>query len=350
MATKGYLRPRHRNDITRIIETEFVPLSPATRLPEEKYRSKEGGLLLQPHQRRILNHAFTPVKQPGSRAMRLPYETFIYSCPKKSGKTAILSGLFYALSRTIGGQQYAMANSREQSRDRAYSRVHTFADWMRTNDPEKHEDTFDKVESDRIIFKNPYGFLQTVPVAPGSQAGGFQSVTGWDELWSYEHQPALRLFAEMQPIPTIPPVTIPQGFIHGGKVIEGASMRIITTYAGTLGSAALLWDIYSRVCKPSTDLQEEQGTKIEGLEDLPVYISDDKSTLCYWDHEARMPWHTKAFLARAKNDPINRMLPEEYVRLWENRWTSGNEAFLDMALIDEANARAEAKNLVNAYP
>jgi hypothetical protein len=350
---RKYLRPRYQNDIVRVLEQEFVPMSPATRLPEDQYRSKAGGLLLQPHQRRILNHAFTPVRIPGSRKYQLPYDTIVYSCPKKSGKTQILTGLHVAWALAgYGGEQYSMANSREQSRDRAFARVGMYADWLRRTDLEKYSTVFTGHEADRITFRSPYSSIQTVPVAPGSQAGGFQSLTGWDELWSYERETALRLFAEMQPIPTIPDVTLPEGlgFIHGGKTIASPSLRIITTYSGYHGEAPLLWAIYESVCKPDPDTEEENGTRVEGLEDLPVYISDDKRTLCYWDHECRMPWQTEEFIEQARNDPINRMRPEEFRRLWENRWTSGNESFIDMNLWDQAAARGAEKGLYNAYP
>jgi hypothetical protein len=346
----NYGLPRHRNDIVRVLETDFIPMSPATRLPEKEYLSKHGGLELQPHQRRILNHAFTPVRIEGSRKMRLPYDTIVYSCPKKSGKTQILAGIFVAWARTFGGVQYGMANSREQSRDRAFSRVGMYADHLRRTNLTKYNSMFDTYETDRITFRDPYSSIQTVPVAPGSQAGGFQSLTGWDELWSYERDAALRLFAEMQPIPTIPDVTLPKHFIHGGKTIASPSLRIITTYAGFHGTSELLWNIYNNVCKPDLNTEEEGGTPIPGLEDLPVYISDDKRTLCYWDHESRMPWQTPEFLARALADPINQMRPEEYKRLWENRWVSGNDAFISMAFIDAAMEQGQARGLANMYP
>jgi len=63
-----------------------------------------------------------------------------------------------------------------------------------------------------------------------------------------------------------------------------------------------------------------------------------------------MPWQTEEFIEQARNDPINRMRPEEFRRLWENRWTSGSESFIEMALIDAGTARGQEKGLYNAYP
>jgi phage terminase large subunit-like protein len=65
------------------------PISPVTFI--EKYvRKSELGkpFKLFPHQREILNLAFTFDKNG-----KLPYDTVIFSCPKKSGKTTLNAAL-----------------------------------------------------------------------------------------------------------------------------------------------------------------------------------------------------------------------------------------------------------------
>ena len=37
----------------------------------------------------------------------------------------------------------------------------------------------------------------------------------------------------------------------------------------------------------------------------------------------------------------------EYLRIWENRWTTGLESYIDMELYDQLVARGEAEGLTN---
>ena len=228
--TPPYLKPRWQNDIVRIIEEEFTPISPSTYEAETDYVSPAGGLHLQDDQIRVLNHVFTPIRV--GKLWRLPYDTFVYSDLKKSGKTAILSALFYSLMRLFGGQAYSMANSREQARDRAYWRVHSYLSYVQRTDKARYEEICTRQDAEFIELQSPYASLRPLPVAPGTSAGAFQSVTGWDELWDYDREAAIRLYSEMQPIPTIPNANIPEGFIDAGKEVQSPSCRIITTYSG----------------------------------------------------------------------------------------------------------------------
>lgn len=225
-----YLRPRWQNDIVRLIEQEYTPISPANHLVEDLYVSKHGGLHLQDNQLRFLNHVFSPVRV--GKLYRLPYDTVIYSDLKKSGKTAILGALFYAWARLYGGEIYSMANGKEQARDRAYFRVHLFLSYLQRTAPARHEELVTRQDVEWIELADPYASLRPLPVAPGTSAGAFQSVTGWDELWDYDREAALRLYSEMQPIPTIPNVIIPEGFLDAGKEVQSPSARLVATYAG----------------------------------------------------------------------------------------------------------------------
>ena len=47
-----------------------------------------------------------------------------------------------------------------------------------------------------------------------------------------------------------------------------------------------------------------------------------------------MPWHTAEFMQAAKDDPTLKGREGEYRRLWQNKWSSGAEPFLDIQLID----------------
>ena len=85
---------------------------------EEEYLVPETGkpLALEDHQRKILNHWFTPING------RLRYNTYVYSCPKKSGKTEIAGAVMYAFSKCYGGDCYSIANALAHAQERAFTR------------------------------------------------------------------------------------------------------------------------------------------------------------------------------------------------------------------------------------
>jgi|TARA_R110000824_G_scaffold33553_4_gene107422 hypothetical protein len=321
----------HASPIVRTIEKEFRP------------RSLKGKTLkLQPHQRRILNEMFRLVGPPKDR--RLKYSTIVYSCPKKEGKTEVMAAVTYAFARNFGGEMYSVANDEDQAEARMFKRVVESMRMMREHDPACFDSCMpdNKRLRERIVLNGTIEFAQDNQVNPGphtlqfiandfaGEAGAMNSFVGFDELWGVSSERGERLWTEMQPIPNLQ-----------------ASIRFVTTYAGFYGESQLLWRIYENVVKPDPHTNEESGTKIPGLEDLPVYVSDDGSTIVYWDHENRMPWKTEKFLDQARTDPSVQGRESEYRRLWHNEWSSGVEAFIEMEAIDRAISRGQGRELIN---
>ncbi len=317
--------------ILEYIQNDYVPISPDTRKPETG-----SPFDLEPFQTRILEHVFTPVlfrneRDPESGKIgvwRLPYRTFVYSCCKKSGKTALGGGVMAAWSRTYGGEILSVANDLEQSKGRAFDRVNHFLDWKKQTDPNWYDKNITKHTVDTVEMREPYALIRAIPCDPSGEAGGFQSLTVWDELWAYSSERVNRLWTELQPIPNLV-----------------NSLRMVVTYAGYYGESELLYSLYEGAVKPNLQTGEPEGKRVEGLEDLPCFVIGDM--FVYWDHVPRMPWHTPEFLESAKNDPANKLRPHEYLRLWENRWTTGNEAFLDMEKVDLAMAAGKERGLIN---
>ena len=304
---------------------------------EAEYYLKQDAAPLQlvDHQRRILNHVFTPDKKG-----RLPYRTIVYSCPKKSGKTEIGGAVTYAFARIFGGDCYSIANDMDQAASRMFTRVKESLSMLRDNDRGLFEKVVHPDYHERITKGQEIGFanmrqenpwphrLQYIASDYAGEAGGMPALTVWDELWAYKSQSAFRLYDEMQPIPTIP---------H--------SIRFVTTYAGWYGESELLWNLYETVVKPNPQTQEPEGERIPTLEDLPCYKLG--RTFVYWDHMARMPWHTLEFLEDARDDPSLKGRESEYKRIWQNEWTTGLDAFLDMTVVDELCAKGDELGLVN---
>jgi hypothetical protein len=317
--------------IVTTIQREFRP------------RSLRGKTLkLFPHQQRILNEMF---RMEGSgKTSQFKYSTMVYSTIKKEGKTELAAAITYAFARRFGGEMYSVANDEKQAGARMYTRVVEALKMMREHDPALFDKIMpeDKRRRDRIDINGVIELADTGQRNTGphtiqflasdyaGEAGAMNALVAFDELWGVSSERGERLWTEMQPIHNL-----------------AASIRIVTTYAGFYGESALLWRIYENVVKPDPHTSEERGTKIIGLEDLPVYVSDDGGTIVYWDHDARMPWNTPAALERARNDPSVQGRESEYRRLWHNEWSSGVEAYIDMDIVDRAIARGVERGLVN---
>lgn len=297
---------KYQNKIAHILANDYV-------LPETGKPMK-----LEDFQTRILNHVFTPRKDG-----RMPYRTVILSMPKKSGKTEIAAGIAYAWARHFGGEIYSCANDKDQSSGRMFDRIYKSLDWLKMKNKQRYDNEVLRHNYDIIELADPktdrhqknrlpYATIKALAVDSAGEAGAQNSLVVFDEIWGYKTVEDENFWEEMQPIPTIP---------H--------STRLVVTYAGYYGISNLLYGIYERCLKPDPETEEYIGIKAKGLEDLPCYV--DGSTFAYWDHVARMPWHTPEFLAAARAETR----PSEYLRLWENRWTTGQEAFIDMELFDE---------------
>tara|TARA_R100000306_G_C4377387_1_gene142562 strand:+ start:2169 stop:3125 length:957 start_codon:yes stop_codon:yes gene_type:complete len=297
-------------EIVDFVTNEYIPISPEKNRPE----FDAPGLPLQEWQKRLFLHVFTPGPDG-----RFPYRTFVYSAPKKSGKTRIGDALCTAWARTIGGEVYILANGKDQAKDRAFSRIKAYIDYQEIHQPSWYAQYVQESQLGYVELKDPYSVVQPVPCNAGTQAGGFQTLTYWDEIWNYDREALYRLFSEMQPIPTVT-----------------QSMRLITTYAGYYEESELLWVIYKNVLYPDTENAEGEptGHRVAGLEDLPVYRSEDGFTLVYWTHENVMPWQTDEYLESARHDPAIQLRPSEFLRLHENRWVAGVDSLIDMNQFD----------------
>ena len=326
--------------IVEVMESEYYladqPGQPLLSEVEWTYKDTgETGTGLCPHQRRILNEAFRQNEDGTPR-----YRTVVYSCPKKSGKTALGGAVTYAALRVLGGNSYSLANDREQAGGRMFDRVIKSLLAMKTKQPDLFFDIIDPRCHERLTLKDVIYFNEIDQVNAGQEhwlkfvasdyageAGGMPAFTGWDELWGFRTDSAYRLWDEMQPIPTIK-----------------SSIRFITTYAGWHGESALLWSIYNAVVVPD-ESDEPQGERVPGLEDLPCFRKGEY--FVYWDHDARMPWHTEEFMAAAKDDPALDGRESEYKRIWENRWTTGLDSYIDMSVIDSMMRKGSEAGLYN---
>jgi phage terminase large subunit-like protein len=255
---------------------------------------------LSDHQREILRLAFA-----FDRQGKLPWDTIIYSCVKKSGKTTLNGALTLAWGfiEEAPNEILVLANDLEQSLARVFK---TMEGIIKHNLQLSREA---EVQTKTIFLANG----TTITAISGDYAGAAGSNHGWlsyDELWAYTSESSRRLWEELTPVPT-----------------RKNSIRFITTYAGFEGESELLMDLYKQVV--STDEHPEgQGERIHP--DLPIYANREARIFAYWDHEPRMPWQSPAYYQSQKKV----LRPGTYLRLHQNQWATAEEIFITPEMWD----------------
>jgi phage terminase large subunit-like protein len=271
---------------------------------------------LLPFQREIFNLGF----QFDSKG-RLLYDTYIYSCPKKSGKTTLngAMGLYWGFVMEAPNEIKTLANDLEQSLSRVFA---TMEGIIKFN-PELQREA--EVQQRTIYLANG----TTITALSGDFAGSAGSNHGfvsYDELWGYTSESSIRLWEELTPVPT-----------------RRNSVRFITTYAGFEGESKLLWDLYKQVV--STDEHPEgQGERIHP--DLPIFANREARIFCYWDHEPRMPWQTKEYYDSQKRT----LRPGAYLRFHQNQWATAEEAFITAEMWDPCVDRSHRPTTMARLP
>ncbi len=252
------------------------------------------------YQRQILRMAFVFDDQ-GC----LSYDTFLYSCCKKSGKTTINAALtlWWAFTQEAPNEILIIANDLEQAQGRVFKAL---AGLIRHN---RDLARSAEIQSRQILLSNGTTLAALASEYAGA-AGSNHGLTSWDELWGYTSESSRRLWEELTPVPT-----------------RRNSIRFITTYAGWENESMLLWDLY-RMGVDNAEHSDGQGERLHP--DLPIYANREARLFIYWDHEARMPWLTPAYYASQRRS----LRPGTYLRLHENRWAVAESTFITPDLWD----------------
>ena len=236
------------------------PISPITFI-EEYVRKNELGqpFRLMPHQKEILRLAFAFDKNG-----RLPYDTVIFSCPKKSGKTALNAALtlWWAFTQEAPNECLAVANDLEQARARQFASC----EGIITHNPELKRKC--EVQHKNIFLNNG----TAITAISSDYAGASGSNHGWvsyEEIWAVSSENGRRLFEELTSVPT-----------------RRNSVKFIATYSGFEGESNLLMDLYKKAVGKD-EHPDGQAERIHPT--LPVYENKEARIFCYWDHEPRMP-------------------------------------------------------------
>jgi phage terminase large subunit-like protein len=140
---------------------------------------------LLPAERAFLENAFK-IGPDG----KLLYDEWLYSCPKKSGKTTFEALIELTMTLLYGGafpESYILANSQEQGKGRVFEiccRIVNASPLLRGEAV---------ITADRITFPAFNAVIHVVPCDAGSAAGTNSVCSGFDELWAYTSE-AARVF------------------------------------------------------------------------------------------------------------------------------------------------------------
>ena len=211
--------------------------------------------VLLPAEREFLTHAF----KIGDNG-KLLYSEWLYSCPKKSGKTTFAALIIITMVLLFGGsfpEAFALANDQEQ----AAGRVYEFIKRIIAASPLLKNEA--QITQYKITFPAFNATIQAIASDAGSAAGANPVISCFDELWAYTSERSRRLFDEMNVPPT-----------------RKISARLTVTYAGFEGESVLLEELYKR------GLQQQQIG-----DDL--YAGD--GLLMFWTHKPVAPWQDEAW-------------------------------------------------------
>jgi len=287
----------------------------------EKYCLLDDGnpFRLRPWQKDILTHVFTP-----NAEGKLPYQTIIISAVKKSGKSSLAAAIALWFSVCMvpeDGEIYVVANAQQQARDRVYFKIRRMferAKLMR----EGHTavNPLRKLAKDILqqgIELHTGVRIQPISTEAGAVAGANPNLVLTDELWSGETEADERLWTELTPVHT-----------------RVNSSRVVTSYAGYKGRSVILERLYkhSLTCVPVPELAHLTTFSDDG-ERIPVARHNlEEGFFCAWDHDVREPMTEE--LRRYYAMQRSTLLPQEFVRIHENRWVSSRDG-LDIEAWDE---------------
>lgn len=250
---------------------------------------------LLPAQEAFVRELFTPGPDG-----RLRYSEAVFSAPKKSGKStfAALATLYTLL--VWGGrlaEGYCFANDFEQARGRVFETI------RRIVEATPLLSRLARITADRIEFAPTGAFVEAMPSEYAGAAGANPTVTVFDELWAFSTERAQRLWDETVPVPT-----------------RAVSLRLVVSYAGFESEPGPLRELYDRAVVNGERISDK----------WPLYRAG--RLLVFWSHEPIAPWQTPEWLQEMRDT----LRPQAYLRLIENRWVTGEEAFVPVEWWDRA--------------
>ena len=274
--------------------TTALVTSPAVEWAEATWILPETGrpIVLRPWQRAVLAAMFPP---DGSRS---PWETFLLSTVKKSGKTTLnaIATTCAALNFPAPEIAYCVANDEAQAQERVFDMVATA---LRAMGLEQSGAV--TIAKTAIIFPETGTRIVAIAADFAGAAGAVFGISSWTELWAFRHEGHVRLWEELTPIP------------------ERRSLRIVDSYAGFSGDSPILEPMWQRALA---------GERLD--DELPIFATGRLWALIDQGEEAQeRAWRgDPAGAVEYYAEQRATLRPGTYARLHLNKWQSGEEAFV----------------------
>ena len=255
------------------------------------------GLTLRPWQRATVLAMFPEDGSPS------PWETFLISTIKKSGKSTLTAWcvLYAALHWPDGETAYMLGSDLEQAEETSFDLIAAAV-----REAGLVASGAATIQRDRIIFETGTRII-ALPQDFAGSAGSRFGITAWTEAWTFRHESHVRLWEELTPIP------------------NRRSLRIVDSYAGFDGDAPVLEPIWQRALA---------GQRLS--DDLPIFANGRLWAFIDQGEEAQRrgwlgdPAEMESYYAEQRAS----LRPGSFNRLHLNQWQSGEEAFVTASAWD----------------
>ena len=209
----------------------------------------------------------------------------IVGLPKKNAKSTMASMVanYFLFQDEPYGEIILTANSKEQSSWIIFDKLKKS---LQMNSKQLEEVN---IYEDVIEVKKTGSTARVIAPNYKTGSGTNPNLVIWDELWAYELQSDRKFWDELTTVPT-----------------RKNPLSLVVSYAG-FDEESLLHELYKK-----------------GLD------RTDEEMFFIWSHKNLASWVTKKYL----NSQRERLRPNTYLRLHENRWTSSESAFVSPEMWD----------------
>lgn len=227
-----------------------------------------------------------------SDGINYDYSTWLYSAPKKSGKTTVAAGVaLWQAIQVADGQVYIIGNDQKQADNRMMEAIRYAIN---------HNPRFKNRA--RIIRNTIYldngTKLESIPVDPKGEAGMNPTGLFWTEAWGAMGNKPELLWSEAVLSPT-----------RAGK-----SFKFVESYAGFEGESLILERLYKSIIKSGKPHATIPELFIRG------------NSIGYWCTRRYMEWQVKN--TQYYIDEEHEKTPQEFARIHGNVWASATQAFV----------------------
>lgn len=243
-------------------------------------------LILHPEQAAVLNAMSHQTNG------AFDYSTWLYSAPKKSGKTTIGAGVaLWQACRIPDGQIYVIGNDQKQADNRMMQAMRYAIDHNPRLSSHARFVRF-------TIYLDNGTKIESIPVDPRGEAGMNPTGLFWTEAWGAIGNRAELLWSEATLSPTR----------------AGQAFKFIESYAGYLSESVLLYRLYESIIK--------QGKPHDGI---PELFTNGQS-IGYWCTRRYMSWqveHPEYYVQEERENTSS-----EFARMHGNLWVDPISGFV----------------------